>query len=62
MCIYLRGSKAAVTEQFLYSIEIGAIIGQVCGKTVTQYMGAAFFNCSYQAQVFFHKRVHPAWR
>src|SRR5687767_6744734 len=37
--IHLGGSKAAMTKQFFYCIQVCPIIHKVSGKTVPEYMG-----------------------
>ena len=58
MGIHLGSSQAAVTQQFLYSIDIRAIIHEVSGKTVAQNMRAFFLDSSNLGKVLFYKRIY----
>ena len=58
MRIYLRGRQAAMAQQLLYSIEIGAIVHQVGGKAVAQDMGTFLLHRGNQREIVFYKRIH----
>ena len=55
--IHLRGCQAAVPQQFLDGIQVGAVVGQVGGKGVAEYVRTALFQSSNGGQVFFNNVV-----
>ena len=68
MCVYLRGSKAAVAQQFLNGIQVSPAVHQMGGKGMPEHMGAFFVDGGYQAQVFFYRIIYipgielfPCW-
>ena len=44
MGIYLRCRKATMAKEFLYSVQVGAFVGKMRGKTVPQNMWALFIE------------------
>src|SRR2546423_5118716 len=55
--INLSRCQTTMPEQFLYSIQICAIICQMCCEGMAKHMGAAFFYSSDQAQVIFYNGI-----
>ena len=47
--IHLCGGKAAVAQQFLYGVNVGAVVRKVRGKGMAQDVRAALFDGGYQA-------------
>jgi len=57
MGVDLCGGQAAVAQEFLYRIQIGPIVHQVCRKGMTEHMGAFLVQGTGLAQHLVYQQV-----
>ena len=58
VCVYLRCRKAAVPQQVFNGLYVCAVIKQVRGKSVAQYVRASFLQRCGSAKVSFYGTVN----
>lgn len=58
MCVYLRGSKAAVAQQFLNGIQVSPAVHQMGGKGMPEHMGAFLSMVVTRPRYFLPYYIH----
>ena len=61
MGVNLGGGQAAMAQQFFHSVQIGAIIHKMGGKSVAEHMGAPFIKTARFSKNTIDNQVGIFW-
>lgn len=55
--IHLRSRKVGMTEQFFDCVQVGAVVGKMGGKRMTQHVRAMLMRRCKQRKIFFDDTI-----